>query len=190
MAEKLGRVLMEYDPQAPQGKRWEPAGGYSHLWKVLLNTIRREAERKGRPVRVELKLTWAGQTRSLAQNRTMWRLLRIMAQTLNAQSMGTHAVTDMDCYIDMLSEISTEFDYYLIPASGLKYLQQHMRVVKVVDVRENNHLVVKVYTGSSQFTKAQMNAFIEGLFDRLAELDCSDPEMMFEKTRWKEESQK
>ena len=188
MAAAAGRVVVDYTPGAPADRRVEPAGGWAPLWRRMGAELAAMADKAGGTVRLEVRVQKYSEGRTAKQNRMLWALLKIMADTINAGRAGPDMVTDMDCYIDMLSEFGREFDYYEIPARGLAFLQRSVRVCKVVDIRDGGkRLLVKVYTGSSQFTRAQMHEFLEAVFDRLAELGCTDPDMMFYHHKWRTE---
>lgn len=186
MAAAAGRVVLDYTPGAPAGQRLAPAGGWGPLWRRMLGELAAMAAKAGGTVRLEVRAQKYSDGRSLAQNRMLWALLKIMADTINAGRTGPDMVTDMDCYMDMLATISDDFVDLEIEPRALKLLQQKVRVVRVVDILPGGRLLVKAYNGSSQFTRAQMHKFLEGIFDRLAQLDCTDADMMYYHKQWRD----
>lgn len=186
MAAAAGRVVLDYTPGAPEGQRLAPAGGWGPLWRRMLAELAALADKAGGTVRLEVRAQRYSEGRTLAQNRMLWALLKIMADTINAGRIGPDMVTDMDCYMDMLATVSDDFVYLDIQPEALKLLQQRVRTVRVVDILPGGRLKVRAYNGSSQFTRAQMHKFLEGVFDRLAQLDCTDADMMYYHQQWRE----
>lgn len=117
-------------------------------------------------------------SRTLQQNAMMWALLKIMADCINAGQGG--GVTAMDCYLNMLSAFSTEFEYMEIEARAYPNLCRMYRLIQIEQQLEGGkRLLCKAYTGSSKFTTKEMKQLLDRIFDVLAQMDCGDPEMSY-----------
>lgn len=117
--------------------------------------------------------------RSIEQNRLMWRLLEIMAQE--------QGVTSYDCYLDMIEEFGTKFEYIECIKEAVPTLKEMFRAIKIVEERKDGKTVMcKVFTGSSQYNTAEMKTLIDSIFDRLAEMGVSaDKEVSYLWGEWK-----
>lgn len=138
----------------------------------------------GSPLRLTLTVERQRKKRSLEQNRMMWALLTIMADTYNAGKAG--GITPEDCYVEMLEEYGMEYDFLELPAAAVPILRKAYRLVHVVELLDDNRCTVKASMGSSSFTTAQMAAFIDGIFDRLAEMGVDDPNVTAYWQEWQE----
>ena len=117
----------------------------------------------------------ARRPRTMQQNRLMWALLTIMAREFNAGRSG--GTTPEDCYIDMLEEYGVRFVMLEAPCGAVDLLRRAYRVVKVVELRDGDRCTLKCGEGTSQFSTAEMREFLDGIFDRLAEMGVDDPEV-------------
>lgn len=113
--------------------------------------------------------------RSLAQNRLLWALLGKLADAQNGGRPG--GVSPEDCYLQMLEQYGAKVDWLQVPVPAVPLLYRAYRVVRVVELLGDNRCTVKCCQGSSGYTTAQMHDLIEGIFDELAELGVSDPEV-------------
>lgn len=138
----------------------------------------------GSPLRLTLTVERQRKKRSLEQNRMMWELLTIMADTYNAGKAG--GTTPEACYIEMLEEYGLEYDFLELPVAAVPILRKAYRLVYVVELLDNDRCIVKASMGSSSFSTAQMTAFIDGIFDRLAEMGVNDPNVTRYWQEWKE----
>lgn len=138
----------------------------------------------GSPLRLTLTVERQRKRRSREQNRMMWALLTIMADTYNAGKAG--GITPEDCYVEMLEEYGMEYDFLELPAAAVPILRKAYRLVHVVELLDDNRCTVKASMGSSSFTTAQMAAFIDGIFDRLAEMGVNDPNVTAYWQEWQE----
>ena len=138
----------------------------------------------GKPLHLILSVDLERKSRTLPQNRMMWALLTIMADTYNAGKAG--GISPEDCYIDMLEEYGLEYDYLELPTAAVPILRKAYRLVHVVELLDNDRCTVKASMGSSSFSTAQMTAFIDGIFDRLAEMGVNDPNVTRYWQEWQE----
>lgn len=139
----------------------------------------------GSPLRLTITVERQRKGRSLEQNRMMWALLTIMADHYNAGKAG--GTTPEDCYIEMLEEYGLEYDFLELPVAAVPILRNAYRLVHIVELLDNDRCTVKASMGSSSFTSAQMSAFIDGIFDRLAEMGVNDPNVtQYWQEWWKE----
>lgn len=138
----------------------------------------------GSPLRLTITVERQRKKRSLEQNRMMWALLTIMADHYNAGKAG--GTTPEACYIEMLEEYGLEYDFLELPVAAVPILRNAYRLVHIVELLDNDRCTVKASMGSSSFTSAQMSAFIDGIFDRLAEMGVNDPNVTQYWQEWKE----
>ena len=138
----------------------------------------------GKPLHLILSVDLERKSRTLPQNRMMWALLTIMADTYNAGKAG--GTTPEACYIEMLEEYGLEYDFLELPVAAVPILRKAYRLVYVVELLDNNRCTVKASMGSSSFSTAQMTAFIDGIFDRLAEMGVNDPNVTRYWQEWQE----
>ena len=138
----------------------------------------------GKPLRLVLTFEPETRRRTLSQNRMMWALLTIMADHYNAGKAG--GTTPEDCYIEMLEEYGLEYDFLELPVAAVPILRKAYRLVYVVELLDNDRCTVKASMGSSSFSTAQMTAFIDGIFDRLAEMGVNDPNVTRYWQEWQE----
>lgn len=138
----------------------------------------------GEPLQLTVTVERERKKRSLNQNRMMWALLTIMADHYNAGKAG--GITPEACYIEMLEEYGMEYDFLEVPAGAVPILRKVYRLVHVVELLDNNRCTVKASMGSSSFTTDQMTAFIDGIFDRLAEMGVNDPNVTQYWMEWQE----
>lgn len=127
----------------------------------------------GKPLRLTVTFEPEHKGRSINQNRMMWALLTIMADAYNAGRAG--GIQPEDCYIEMLEEYGLEYDFLELPVAAVPILRNAYRLVHIVELLDNDRCTVKASMGSSSFSTAQMTAFIDGIFDRLAEMGVNDP---------------
>ena len=95
-------------------------------------------------------------------------------------------VSPEDCYQQMLEEYGLEYDFLELPVAAVPILRKAYRLVHVVELLDNDRCTVKASMGSSSFTTAQMTAFIDGIFDRLAEMGVNDPNVTAYYQQWQE----
>lgn len=138
----------------------------------------------GQKLRLTITIERERRSRTLNQNRMMWALLTIMADTYNAGKAG--GISPEDCYIDMLEEYGLEYDYLELPTAAVPILRKAYRLVHVVELLDNDRCTVKASMGSSSFSTTQMTAFIDGIFDRLAEMGVNDPNVTRYWQEWQE----
>lgn len=91
-----------------------------------------------------------------------------------------------DCYIEMLEEYGLEYDFLELPVAAVPILRNAYRLVHIVELLDNDRCTVKASMGSSSFSTAQMTAFIDGIFDRLAEMGVNDPNVTAYWQEWQE----
>lgn len=164
---------------------WEPGGA----WRVepdnrfqlqqLLENLRTLSGGKPLPVRVTVEKQ--PKRRSLNQNAMMWALLRIMADHEDTFRSAE------DCYADMLELFGARYEVFAVDKRAVDYLRVENRVVKPIELMGGDMVTVKVIEGSSGFTTAEMSAFIERIFDTLAEMGVNDPEVTDYWRRWRED---
>lgn len=164
----IGKVLVDWDPV---DARWSIDPACRMAWEKLKAQMEKRA--KDKPYQVSLSVLKVSHPRTLAQNRMMWALLTIMAREMNGGRVGD--VAPEDCYIQMLEQYGSEFDYLELPSKAVPMLYNSYRVVKVVELLDQDRCVVKAGMGSSVFTTEQMRDLIDGIFDRLAEMGVNDP---------------
>lgn len=138
----------------------------------------------GRPLRVVITVEREHKSRSLNQNRLMWVLLTIMADAYNGGKAG--GIHPEDCYAEMLEEYGLEYDFLELPRAAVPILRNTYRLVRIVELLDNDRCTVKASMGSSSFSAEQMTAFIDGIFDRLAEMGVNDPRVTTYYQEWKD----
>lgn len=114
-----------------------------------------------------------------------WQRQHTTALTLNWRACAG-SVSPEDCYFSMLEEYGLEYDFLELPVAALPILRNAYRLVHVVELLDDDRCTAKASMGSSSFTTAQMAAFIDGIFDRLAEMGINDPNVTQYWQEWKE----
>lgn len=138
----------------------------------------------GQPLRLTVAFEPERKGRTLNQNRMMWALLTVMADTYNAGKAG--GMSPEDCYLQMLEEYGMEFDFLELPRAAVPILRKAYRLVHIVELLDDDRCIVKASMGSSSFSTAQMAGFIDGIFDRLAEMGVNDPNVTDYWQQWQE----
>lgn len=175
----IGRLPVMYDP-ATRRLAVENAGEF-----VETQIFQRLHElSKGKPLRLTVSFEPERKGRTVSQNRMMWALLTIMADAHNAGRTG--GVTPEDCYLQMLELYGARIDYLEVPAAALEILRRSYRLVHVVEILDNNRCTVKCTQGSSEFSTHEMKNLIDGIFDRLAEMEVEDPMVTAYWQEWRE----
>ena len=87
---------------------------------------------------------------------------------------------------EMLEEYGLEYDFLELPVAAVPILRNAYRLVHIVELLDNDRCTVKASMGSSSFSTAQMTAFIDGIFDRLAEMGVNDPNVTAYWQEWQE----
>lgn len=175
----IGKLPVTYDP----GRRKIAVENSAEFVETQIRQKLDELAR-GKPLRLIITVEREQKKRSLNQNRMMWALLTIMADAYNAGKAG--GIKPEDCYVEMLEEYGLEYDFLEVPAGAVPILRSAYRLVHVVELLDNNRCTVKASMGSSSFTTAQMTAFIDGIFDRLAEMGVNDPNVTRYWQEWQE----
>ena len=83
-------------------------------------------------------------------------------------------------------EYGLEYDFLELPVAAVPILRNAYRLVHIVELLDNDRCTVKASMGSSSFSTAQMTAFIDGIFDRLAEMGVNDPNVTAYWQEWQE----
>lgn len=164
----IGKVFVNWDPTTAC---WGIDPGCRMAWEQLQAQMQKHATDK--PYQVSLSISKVSHPRTLAQNRMMWALLTIMAREMSGGRMGD--VSPEDCYIQMLEQYGSEFDYLELPVKAVPMLYSGYRVVKIVELLDDDRCIVKAGMGSSVFSTGQMRDLIDGIFDRLADMGVNDP---------------
>ena len=86
---------------------------------------------------------------------------------------------------EMLEEYGLEYDFLELPVAAVPILRNTYRLVHIVELLDNDRCTVKASMGSSSFSTAQMTAFIDGIFDRLAEAGVDDAETTEQYRDWR-----
>ena len=175
----VGRLPVVYDP-ARRGFAVENSAEF------VKTQIRQKLDElaHGKPLRLTVTFELERKGRSINQNRMMWALLTIMADAYNAGRAGV--IQPEDCYIEMLEEYGLEYDFLELPVAAVPILRNAYRLVHIVELLDNDRCTVKASMGSSSFSTAQMTAFIDGIFDRLAEMGVNDPNVTAYWQEWQE----
>lgn len=175
----IGQLAVVYDP-ARRAFTVEKAVDFvkTQLFQKLDELAR------GKPLRLVLTFEPETRRRTLSQNRLMWALLTVMADHYNAGRAG--GMKPEDCYVQMLEEYGVDFDFLEVPAGAVPILRTAYKLVHVVELLDDDRCVVKCLRGSSSFTTAQMADFINGIFDRLAEMGVNDPNVTAYWMEWQE----
>lgn len=175
----IGRLPVTYDPAR---RRFAVENTAEFVEKQILQKLDDQAY--GQPIRLVITFEPERRGRTLNQNRMMWALLTIMADTYNAGKAG--GVSPEDCYFSMLEEYGLEYDFLELPVAAVPILRKAYRLVHIVELLDNDRCTVKASMGSSSFTTAQMGAFIDGIFDRLADMGVNDPNVTAYWQQWQE----
>lgn len=175
----IGRLPVTYDPA-------RRAFTVENSAEFVETQLRQKLDElaHGKPLRLVVAFEPEARRRSTSQNRMMWALLTIMADAYNAGRTGR--ISPEDCYIQMLEEYGAEFDFLELPTAAVPILRTAYRLVHVVELLDNERCTVKAWRGSSGFTTAQMTDFINGIFDRLAEMGVNDPNVTAYWQEWQE----
>lgn len=174
----IGRLPVVYNPQTHRIEVENPA---KFVETQILQRL--DEMSHGKPLHLTLTVEPERKGRSTAQNNLMWALLTVMADTYNAGRTG--GVTPEDCYLEMLEKYGAKVDYLECPAGALDILRSSYRLVHVVEILDNNRCTVKCTQGSSTFSTTEMKNLIDGIFDRLAEMDVNDPMVTSYWREWK-----
>lgn len=142
-----------------------------------------DARCRGQPYAVEIDIRPVRDRRTLHQNRLMWALLQKMAEALGGDVPGS--VTAEQCYLDMLIDFGADVEMWRVPEKAVDALRRAFRVVQIVEHLDNEYCVVRIGPGSSQFDPAEMGAFIDRIFDRLAELGVQDADTTRQYMDWR-----
>lgn len=175
----IGRLPVVYDPAR---RHFTVENDAEFVENQILQKLDDAAHEN--PLRLTVTFEPERKARTGNQNRMMWALLTIMADTYNAGKAG--GITPEDCYVEMLEEYGMEYDFLELPAAAVPILRKAYRLVHVVELLDDNRCTVKASMGSSSFTTAQMAAFIDGIFDRLAEMGVNDPNVTQYWQEWQE----
>lgn len=175
----IGRLPVTYDPV----RKKIAVENSAEFVKVQIRQ-RLDELSYGKPMRLIITVKPERKKRSLEQNRMMWALLTIMADHYNAGRAG--GTTPEDCYLQMLEEYGLEFDFLELPRAAVPILRNAYRLVHIVELLDADRCIVKASMGSSNFSTAQMTAFIAGIFDRLAEMGVNDPNVTQYWKEWQE----
>lgn len=175
----IGQLPVVYDP-ARRGFTVENSADFAKT------QIRQKLDElaHGRPLRLTVTFEPERKARSLNQNRMMWALLTIMADTYNAGRAG--GMSPEDCYVQMLDEYGVDFDFLEVPVGAVPILRTAYKLVHVVELLDDDRCTVKCMRSSSGFTTSQMTKFIDGIFDRLAEMGVNDPNVTACWQEWQE----
>ena len=95
-------------------------------------------------------------SRTLRQNRLMWKLIRLIAEV--------QLEDEMKIYIDALESADAKSEYLLALESAENELKKHFRAVKVVRPEIHNgkkFIVYKCFIGSSKMNTKEMKLIIE-----------------------------
>lgn len=175
----IGRLPVTYDPARRACTVEKSAEFVETQLRQKLDELAHD-----QPLRLTVTVERERKARTLNQNRMMWALLTVMADTYNAGRAG--GVSPEDCYQQMLEEYGLEYHFLEAPVAALPDLRKFYRLVHVVELLDNDRCTVKASMGSSSFTTAQMTAFIDGIFDRLAEMGVNDPNVTAYYQQWQE----
>lgn len=175
----IGRLPVTYDPAR---RRFTVENSAEFVEKQIFQKLDDLAHEK--PLRLVVTFERERKGRTLNQNRMMWALLTIMADAYNEGRAG--GVSPEDCYFFMLEEYGLEYDFLELPVAALPILRNAYRLVHVVELLDDDRCTAKASMGSSSFTTAQMAAFIDGIFDRLAEMGVNDPNVTAYWQQWQE----
>lgn len=174
----IGQLPVVYDPVT---RRLEVENAGEFVETQIFQRLHDLA--KGKPLRLTVSFEPERKGRTTSQNRMMWALLTIMADSYNAGRTG--GVTPEDCYLEMLERYGARVDYLEVPAGALEILRRSYRLVHVVEILNDNRCTVKCTQGSSGFTTSEMRCLIDGIFDRLAEMGVEDPMMTAYWQEWR-----
>lgn len=162
---------------------WSPSDGWSvdkasrFQLRQLTEALREMS--KGFPLRLRVTVEKEPKQRSLNQNAMMWALLRIMADHDSTFRSAE------DCYADMLELFGARYDIFDVDKRAVDYLRIEGRVIKPIELIDDQRITVKLIFGSSTFTTAEMSDFIDRIFDTLAEMGVNDAEVTDYWRRWK-----
>lgn len=114
----IGRLPVVYDP-ARRGFAVENSAEF------VKTQIRQKLDdlAHGKPLRLTVTFEPERKGRSLNQNRMMWALLTIMADTYNGGRAG--GMSPEDCYVQMLDEYGVDFDFWRCRRVPSRFCAQH-----------------------------------------------------------------
>lgn len=150
--------------------RWQPMPGYELDVQALRSRMDHLA--RDAPAVVQVTVREPGKPRTTDQNRLMWQLLHRLALAMDGDKLG--GTTAEQCYLDLLEQAGIATELWTVPRRAVPALRQAYRVVQMVELLDRDRCVVRLGDGSSSFDTRQMSAFIELIFDRLAELGVQD----------------
>ena len=106
---------------------------------------------------VKLKITKAGNSRTLEQNNLLWAIISDIDKGLNAIPTETGR---WDIYTIGIEELGVEYEDYKLPRQSVDMVRKAFRKCRVIE-EYGNDVVLRCFVGSSKFNKKQMGELID-----------------------------
>lgn len=107
--------------------------------------------------RYKIRLNQQGNNRTLEQNNLLWGIIADIDKKQNG--VGTETGR-WDLYTYGIEQMGIEYDDYLIPANAIEIMRSGCRALRILEDL-GDFLMVRCFTGSSKFNKAQMGELID-----------------------------
>lgn len=104
-------------------------------------------------------------TRSIQQNKQLWKNLQLISKELNQDLMKT--------YCDLLEEADVKSDFIITAVemeTSLRKTFRGVRFIRMQEVNDKDCYVYKVYLGSSKMNTKECSELLSLTFDKLYEL--------------------
>lgn len=115
---------------------------------------------------LKLKISKAGNSRTLRQNNLMWKIINDIDNGLNGYQTESGR---WDIYTTGIEELGVEYEDYKIPAKSVEIFKKSFRKCRVIE-EYGEEVILRCFTGSSKFNKKQMGELIDWFIRYAAEL--------------------
>ena len=115
---------------------------------------------------LKLKISKAGNSRTLRQNNLMWKIINDIDNGLNGYQTESGR---WDIYTTGIEELGVEYEDYKIPAKSVEIFKKSFRKCRVIEEYGEN-VILRCFVGSSKFNKKQMGELIDWFIRYAAEL--------------------
>ena len=115
---------------------------------------------------LNLKISKAGNSRTLRQNRLMWKIINDIDRGLNGYQTESGR---WDIYTTGIEELGVEYEDYKIPVKSVEIFKKSFRKCRVIE-EYGEDVILRCFVGSSKFNKKQMGELIDWFIRYAAEL--------------------
>lgn len=115
---------------------------------------------------VKIKITKAGDSRTLRQNNLLWGIIGDIDKGLNGIPSEAGR---WDIYTTGIEELGVEYEDYKVPAKSVQIFKKSFRKCRVIE-EYGEEVILRCFTGSSKFNKKQMGELIDWFIRYAAEL--------------------